>query len=106
MTKKSASSKSKPAPQLGKRFLELKDRDLVEIKWIDASAHGGWYLPGVDTPVEVISLGYLSAIDSSPQYDEYISIYSSFTETGTRGNIQSIPLSCVREIRIISKGII
>ena len=98
-------SRQKSLKKLRGRIKELSHLDIVEVKWVDATSHGGWSNSPVDEePIECVTLGYLDRVDSKPRYGSYMVLRSSEGETGAKALISSIPSAYIREVRLISKG--
>ena len=99
-------SRQKTLKRLKGRLKELEHLDIVEVKWVDAASHGGWSTNKInEEPIEALTLGYLDHVDyGDKKYGDYIVLRGSESETGARALISSIPLTCVVEVRLVSKG--
>ena len=98
--------RQKTLKRLKGRLKELEHLDIVEVKWVDATSHGGWTTDKInEEPIEALTLGYLDRVDyGNKKYGDYIVLRSSEAETGTKALLSSIPLTYIREIRLVSKG--
>ena len=99
-------SRQKIPKKIPGRLKELEHLDIVEVKWIDATSHGGWSTNKInEEPIEALTLGYLDRVETGDKrYGDYVVLRSSEAETGTKALISSIPTAYIREMRLVSKG--
>ena len=86
------------------RFPELKEKDIVEVRWIDATSSSRWYDDITECPVHCITLGYFERYDYSKELGDYIVLSGSHSELGHVSHLSSVPLPNIEEIRVVSKG--
>ena len=86
------------------RFPELKEKDIVEVKWVDATSSSSWCVDLSECPVHCITLGYFERYDYSKELGDYVVLSGSYSELGHVSHLSSVPLPNIEEIRVVSKG--
>lgn len=86
------------------RHPELKEKDIVEVKWVDATSSSSWCVDLSECPIHCITLGYFERYDYSKELGDYIVLSGSYSELGHVSHLSSVPLPNIEEIRVVSKG--
>lgn len=86
------------------RSPELREKDIVEVRWIDATSSSRWYDDIIECPVHCITLGYFERYDYSKELGDYVVLSGSYSELGHVSHLSSIPLPNIEAIRVVSKG--
>lgn len=86
------------------RHPELKEKDIVEVKWVDATSSSKWYDELCERPILCITLGYFEKYVYSKELGDYLVLSGSYSEFGCVSNQSSIPVPNIEEIRVVSKG--
>ena len=86
------------------RHPELKEKDIVEVKWVDATSSSKWNTEVDECPVWCITLGYFEKFDYSKELGDYLVLSASWSEMTYVSHQSSIPVPNIEEIRVVSKG--
>ena len=88
------------------RIKETKHLDIVEIRWIDAASNPGWQSKKSYCQTAMCtSVGYYDGIHNHDGHGDQIHLYGdNGIDINNYGRCHGIPMECIREFRIVSKG--